>query len=476
MLMLAKPYAHYGKVHVPRRACMEKIETWRKATVVSDEGRSEQLVINLTYVNATTVYVHVDMLEQDTYRIHLEYLLKDPLLYEFVSVTFCMRALAIRGRNTAAADAYCESSFPATIAPVPLIEQAARSCTMPPYVYEPLRKGHIRHKQCIRLVELLPGSENDKIRIHINRASVEGHSYPVYEALSYCWGDASNPCEIEVVSQGIFHRSKRRKEGFDHTTLRITANLASALIHLRRQDAARVLWIDAICLDQDNEEEKALELAKMGDIYAEAKSVVIWLGPGSDETAEAFRAMSYLGRQVQWIPGKNELVTGKDCDEAWKNWKDQSFIVPFDYRTWLAIEEVILSQWFRRVWIWQEICLADHEYAILQCGASFMPWRTFLNAIAFFDTDPDSGPTGLKESFNTSLREVANLTLIQPSRHLLGLLGVTRRCDCKYPEDRIYGVCTVILLISIFLLPLCKRFKSFPRCIDLLRPYRTSHC
>ena len=338
---------------------------------------------------------------------------------------------------------------------------------MPRYVYEPLHKGHIRHKQCIRLVKLLFGSKNDKIRIRISRASVEGRSYPVYEALSYCWGDESNPREIEVLPRGIFHRSKPGKEGLDHTTLEIRANLASALIHLRWQDIARVLWIDAISIDQKNDAEKTHEIGQMGDIYAKAKNVVIWLGPGSDETAKAFRAMSDLGRQVQWVPRKNELISAIDCDEAWKHWKAPSFEVPFDRKTWLAIEEVISSDWFRRVWIWQEICLANHNSAVVQCGASLMPWKRFLNAIAFFDTDPDNGAIGHRESFNTSLKEVANLALVQPSRHLLGLLGVTRRCNCTDPKDRVYGVCTVILLILIFLMPDFPSVSNYcPRCID----------
>lgn len=85
---------------------VEKIEPWRKATVIRDEGRSEQRVSYLAYVNATTS--NIDMLEQDTYRIHFEYHFKDPLPNECVSVTFCMRALAMRGRSAAAVDACCE--------------------------------------------------------------------------------------------------------------------------------------------------------------------------------------------------------------------------------------------------------------------------------------------------------------------------------------------------------------------------------
>jgi hypothetical protein len=305
---------------------------------------------------------------------------------------------------------------------------------MPEYVYKPLGKGHIR------LVKLLPGSKNDRIRIHISRASFGGHSYPVYEALSYTWSGENNPHEIEVVSGGIFLRFKRRREGVDY--FQVWANLHSALIHLRRQDTERVLWIDAICLNQSDHLEKSLELGKMGSIYAKAKNVLIWLGPGSAKAATAFRAMSRLGRQVQWVPGKRELIPVEDRHEDWEKWETEAFVVPFNQETWLAIGEVLSSSWFRRVWIWQEICLANQNSAIVQGGANFMGWKIFVNAIAFFETKPDSGAVGHRESFRALLKPVANLALIPPARHLLGLLQVTRRSGCTDPHDRIYGVST----------------------------------
>ena len=325
---------------------------------------------------------------------------------------------------------------------------------MPPYVYKDLRKGHIRPKQCIRLITLLPGSRNDTIRIRINRASVTGPSHPVYEALSYTWIDLGIPCSIEVVS--TFHRS---------TTIQIQANLASALVHLRRQHTPRVLWIDAICLDQQNEAEKEREIKKMGGIYKRANSVVIWLGSGSERTATAFQAMSQLGRQVQWTAG--QMVPAEDCEEGW-NWSDESWVVPFDVETWLSIEQVLLSESFRRVWIWQEICLANHDAAIVQCGASAIPWKLFRNAVAFFKNDTESGAIGSRERFQTSLGPVANLALIPQTRHLLGMLGVTRRCGCTNPSDRIYGVCNLTRCYptySIFL----SVSSHFPRCLTATR-------
>jgi hypothetical protein len=67
--------------------------------------------------------------------------------------------------------------------------------------------------------------------------------------------------------------------------LKIKPNLAAVLRQLRLADALRTLWIDAICINQDDENEKGQQVALMGDIYRTAISVQIWLGAGSEATS-----------------------------------------------------------------------------------------------------------------------------------------------------------------------------------------------
>lgn len=127
----------------------------------------------------------------------------------------------------------------------------------------------------IRPVELLPGSTNDVIRTYISRASVEGALTSVCaKRYPFAEGDKSNLREIEVVwLRGVSHRSKPGKEGLDHATLDMTANLASALVHVRWQDTARCI-VGRRPLPGPAEwyGKGVLELGKMGRIYAEAKN------------------------------------------------------------------------------------------------------------------------------------------------------------------------------------------------------------
>ncbi|KUJ08242.1 heterokaryon incompatibility, partial [Mollisia scopiformis] len=98
---------------------------------------------------------------------------------------------------------------------------------------------------------------------------------PKYEALSYVWGSEENPATICVCDKSDDSPFSTRKTW---TSMPITRNLEVALRHLRYSVRRRVLWVDAICINQRDDEEKGRQLPRMGDIYQRARSVAIWLG------------------------------------------------------------------------------------------------------------------------------------------------------------------------------------------------------
>jgi hypothetical protein len=93
---------------------------------------------------------------------------------------------------------------------------------------------------------------------------------PAFEALSYAWGSDS--------SHHVVYVDSPTAEGVSPMTISIRKNLANALNHLRYTDRDRVLWIDAICINQHDLQERGLEVPRMTDIYKYAKHVVVWLG------------------------------------------------------------------------------------------------------------------------------------------------------------------------------------------------------
>ncbi|GKT66487.1 LOW QUALITY PROTEIN: heterokaryon incompatibility protein [Colletotrichum tofieldiae] len=106
---------------------------------------------------------------------------------------------------------------------------------------------------------------DDTINLTLSRVSLNDH--PSYHALSYVWGDPSPTTTISL----------------DNKPLPIGNNLQSAFLHLRQNIGVSWFWVDAVCIDQNNHEERNWQAAQMRDIFALAGLVHIWLGPcGND--------------------------------------------------------------------------------------------------------------------------------------------------------------------------------------------------
>jgi hypothetical protein len=141
------------------------------------------------------------------------------------------------------------------------------------FIYSPLRQD----KPTIRLLRLLPSQDRSatiegRILEYDLEAREEDHPY---EALSYVWGGVHGAQKILL----------------DGLTFTVTQNLHSALHHLRDRIFERVLWIDAICIDQSNKKEKAIQIRSMASVYAYARQVVVWLGEPSDGSGRALQSI-----------------------------------------------------------------------------------------------------------------------------------------------------------------------------------------
>ncbi len=131
---------------------------------------------------------------------------------------------------------------------------------MTSYQYNPLAEDG----QSIRLLRLLPSADiAAKVECEIFHAQIGGSAQVPYEALSYTWGDPSRTVNI----------------GLSGCAFLATVNLEAALRALRQKREARVLWVDALCINQADLREQAAQVRIMWDIYKAADCVVVWLGP-----------------------------------------------------------------------------------------------------------------------------------------------------------------------------------------------------
>lgn len=134
-----------------------------------------------------------------------------------------------------------------------------------PFTYLPLAEGT---KQ-FRLITLLAGQGNDPLRCLLHHGDLGADPPPQYETISYCWGDANKPETIIV--NGI--------------KLPVPASAASALRCMRLPDSGREVWLDAICINQSNIEERSQQVTMMGDLYRNGIRNLIYLGEEDVEQA-----------------------------------------------------------------------------------------------------------------------------------------------------------------------------------------------
>ena len=191
---------------------------------------------------------------------------------------------------------------------------------------------------------------------------------PKYEALSYTW-DPQLPRERVCV------QSQDRKVRFGlvrHCNLTVGRNLALALRHLRYPQESRVLWIDAISIDQRNNGERNEQVKRMGKIFSFAQRVVVWLGESTHNSDKAMETLDFLGAQAEPLVGHG---WGASLGGSKRDWFKATTKLPYETETWKAIESLLSRPWFARTWVWQEIQLAN-RHSIVQCGKTYKSWPT----------------------------------------------------------------------------------------------------
>ncbi|RYP20480.1 hypothetical protein DL767_009434 [Monosporascus sp. MG133] len=144
------------------------------------------------------------------------------------------------------------------------------------YEYFKLSPGNIR------LLHLMP-SEKDgaPIRCQLFEYPIQktGERADLYEALSYCWGGSDKPCSISIGDR----------------YLPVTANLYAALLRLRHHLIGRVIWVDAICINQEDVKERGQQVRSMAEIYYKASRVIVWLGEAEAEDHDTLKAICAAG-------------------------------------------------------------------------------------------------------------------------------------------------------------------------------------
>ncbi|KAJ4390436.1 hypothetical protein N0V85_007218 [Neurospora sp. IMI 360204] len=247
-----------------------------------------------------------------------------------------------------------------------------------------------------------------------------------YDALSYVWGSPDNPVTVFVPPT---------KTTDALLTLRIQRNLAVALRALRYHDKPRTLWVDALCINQSDTNERDVQITRMADIYSLAPRVVVWLGPRSPASTLALSTLNYLGQQVEVTKDRYYVRSPTATEPEWYNFLSE---LPYPIKTWFAILDLTKRTWFDRLWIVQEIHLANPAHSLVQCGADVVPWRYFRRALLCL-SEKKTGLVPLRE-LSARLDHFWYLGVPPHSLPLRSLLHMSSTRLCTDPRDKIYGL------------------------------------
>lgn len=250
---------------------------------------------------------------------------------------------------------------------------------------------------------------------------------PEYEALSYTWSSDLPSTKAIVHSSTI--------SGHDSIAeIELGGNLASALKHLRYGDKSRVLWIDAICINQGDNAERNFQVKRMGRIYSFAWRVIVWLGPEGGGSTHALSTLQRLASQVE-LTVDNSLCASPGASEP--DWYYPFCPLPseiFDDTTYSSIRSLFSRAWFSRVWVAQEVTLAN-RFSVVQCGSYCMPWLNLRKAIGILRAKR-STPDDVKAILDPQVPGVPPPVM----RPLSRLLRLARHRSCKLPHDKVYGI------------------------------------
>ncbi|KAK2730266.1 heterokaryon incompatibility protein [Colletotrichum kahawae] len=157
-------------------------------------------------------------------------------------------------------------------------------------VYGNLPRGHIR------LLTVHPGNETTALSGTLLSTPLE--AAPEFEAVSYAWGTGSFTETLNIISNPGTASTSGEHGVSGAGQISITHNVTSLSRCLRRESEARVLWIDAICINQANITERNDQVQRMRKIYSRARVVVIWLGPATEGDGSD-RAIAFLNQMGQ---------------------------------------------------------------------------------------------------------------------------------------------------------------------------------
>ncbi|KAG8163933.1 hypothetical protein KVR01_005851 [Diaporthe batatas] len=276
----------------------------------------------------------------------------------------------------------------------------------------------------VRCVKLEPGQRTDPLRCELVSSHL-GVMRGNYEALSYTWGDLNAKTTIFL----------------DGRPVQVTQNLACSLRHLRLPHDGRLLWIDALCINQADGAEVNTYVQRMWAIYEGSKNVVVFLGESTQESDKALQLLTHLSG-LSVVATERHSQINQLLEDNHKSLH------------WTALERLMQRPWWSRAWIIQEYAVAPR--VIFVCGLATLDGENFGHAMDYLMDYRYSAsiPHHWQEAVrNVALTGINHLLSIrkqyqssspQAKPSPLEILYRSRGSQASDPKDKVYSLFRLI--------------------------------
>lgn len=238
----------------------------------------------------------------------------------------------------------------------------------------------------IRVAKIKPGTKSEPLRIklkHVDSRSTK------YIALSYTWDQS--PLPTADLTRNSSSESQSTLPGTEipdkpqtttllcgGTNFRVRQNLYDALCQIRDVQCDVPVFVDALCVDFNDNVERSKHLEIMGHIYARAASVIVYLGPKSPGADSTMLIMRQLVNAIDW----RRIGDAVDGSPGAYNFRDPHFfqnigMEPLTLKQWRAIRDFCRLRWFTRYWAFFELALAKD--ALFLWGEACMEYKFLID-------------------------------------------------------------------------------------------------
>lgn len=280
----------------------------------------------------------------------------------------------------------------------------------------------------IRCLTLSAGTESDPLACGIQHYNLSDNLS--FEAVSYVWGSLIRDETITCDGQILY----------------VTPNLQRALQQVRLTSADRVLWVDSICINQDDDKEKGHQVSLMAQIYSRAKTVLVTLGADEISLSHSPITETLMQEINQLVELELKRISG--------NWPwyphDTLDHEIFSDPRWESFDYLVSHPWFKRGWVVQEAALGQDVRVLW--GSNSFNWNAIMRTYSWLLAQAPSSQSGIQRRIPGlhldiyQRQHLLETRVFFPHEHkhrigdnVLNLLCNARRLELTDKRDRIYA-------------------------------------